>query len=81
MVSLVTHLIVVWTEILSFIGLPYQEADITLLQNFINLQSGTAVVQAQADLLREESDQATGARRGAAIGSIAQLAAAGYTLR
>ncbi len=51
------------------------------LQNFINLQSGTAVVQAQADLLREESDQATGARRGAAIGSIAQLAAAGYTLR
>ena len=51
------------------------------LQNFINMQSGSAVLQAQADLIRGEVGQAQGARQGAAIGSIAQLTAAGYTLR
>ena len=49
------------------------------LQNFINLQSGSTVMQAQADLIRDEQQQLSGARTGAGIGSIAQLLALGAT--
>jgi len=51
------------------------------LQNFINLQSGSTILQAQADLLKPEMAQASGAATGAGIGSIAQLLAAGHVLQ
>lgn len=45
------------------------------LQNFINLQSGTPILKARAGLIKGEQEQAAGARKGAFIGSLAQLAA------
>ena len=45
-------------------------------QNFINLQSGSSVMQAQADLVRTEMGQARGAGVGAGLGGFAQLLAA-----
>ncbi len=45
------------------------------LQNFINLQSGTPILRAQAGLIKGEQEQAAGAKKGAFIGSLAQLAA------
>ena len=47
------------------------------LRNFINLQSQTPILNAQSQLLSGELKQAEGARQGAFIGGIAQLAAAG----
>ena len=45
------------------------------LQNIINLESGKPLALAQARAYKEELDQASGARTGAAIGSLASLAA------
>lgn len=45
------------------------------LQSFINLQSGTPLLRARAGLIKGEQEQAESARMGAAIGSLASLAA------
>lgn len=45
------------------------------LQNFINLQSGTPILRAQAGLIKGEQKQAEGAQKGALLGSLAQAAA------
>lgn len=44
------------------------------LQNFMNLQNQTPVLRAQAQFASQEQQQLQGARRGAAIGLIPQLA-------
>jgi hypothetical protein len=45
------------------------------LQKFINLQAQAPILQAQADLISKEIEQSRGARKGAKIGSIAQMLA------
>lgn len=49
------------------------------LQNFINLQSGTPILRAQAGLIKGEQKQAAGAQKGAILGSLAQFATIGAT--
>jgi len=49
------------------------------LQNFINLQSSTPLLRAQAGLIKGEQDQAQGAQTGALIGSGLSLATLGAT--
>lgn len=51
------------------------------LQNFMNLQTQTPVLQAEADLINRELAQARGATQGAALGSIAQLLALSHVYR
>ncbi len=53
----------------------FAENRITNMQNFINLQRQTPLLRAQAELISQEQEQASGARQGAALGSIAQLLA------
>ena len=49
------------------------------LQNFINLQSGTPILRAQAGLIKGEQKQAAGAQEGALLGTLAQFATLGAT--
>lgn len=53
----------------------FAENRITNMQNFINLQRQTPLLRAQAALIDQEQEQLSGARQGAALGSIAQLLA------
>ncbi len=49
------------------------------LQNFINLQSGTPILRAQAGLIKGEQQQAAGAQEGALLGTLAGFGAIGAT--
>jgi hypothetical protein len=49
------------------------------LQNFINLQSSTPLLRAQAGLIKGEQKQAAGAQKGALLGSAISLATLGAT--
>ena len=51
---------------------------LTDLQNFMNLQTQTPVLRAQADLVSSEQEQLRGAQQGASLGNIAQLLAVGF---
>ncbi len=51
---------------------------LTDLQNFMNLQTQTPVLRAQADLISSEQEQLRGAQQGASLGNIAQLLAVGF---
>ena len=53
----------------------FAENRITNMMNFMNLQRQTPVLRAQAELISQEQEQLSGARQGAALGSIAQLLA------
>ena len=49
------------------------------LQRFINLQSGTPILRAQAGLIKGEQKQAAGAQEGAILGTLAGFGAIGAT--
>lgn len=49
------------------------------LQKFINLQSGTPILRAQAGLIKGEQQQAAGAQKGAILGTLAGFGAIGAT--
>lgn len=58
----------------------YEINRLSNMQNIINLESNKPLALATASLLKKETEQAESAQRGAALGSLAQLAALGILL-